>query len=143
MAVPNPPPPPQAREVSDQLASTFADHDLAAYERLFAPGVHVYEDGKLVASDRADWIAIVAKELRGPLKVQRNLNAPSASQILVAETLSNYATPTDHRVSDFCIWARIGRYVLNDDYKIIDVRFLSDAVAHWQSASPDPGLKLF
>ena len=83
-AVPTPPAPPQTIKVLESLASTYAHHDIAGYERLFDPDVHVCQDGVLVASNRAEWLARVKNEFRGPWEIERDLSAPEQTQILVA-----------------------------------------------------------
>ncbi len=131
-AVPNQPAPTQAINVSDKLASTYAQHDIEGYERLFDPDVHVYQDGVLIASNRAEWLTRIKKEFHGPWKIERDLSAPEQAQILVAETVSNYGDPADGAVHDCCHWARIGRYNLNPSFKIVDVRFFSNTLDTWQ-----------
>ena len=91
----------------------------------------VFEDGKLIASSRVEWISKVKEQFAGPLKVGRNLSAVSSSSNLVSETLSNFGDPADRQVHDCCIWARIGRYTLDGSGLIVDVRFFSNTMALW------------
>jgi hypothetical protein len=54
--VPPPPPPPHQAAVGEGLVAAFASKNVDQYAVLLADNVQVYEDGKLVAGDKATWL---------------------------------------------------------------------------------------
>ncbi|HEY4547737.1 MAG TPA: hypothetical protein VIG90_15130 [Pedomonas sp.] len=61
--VPPPPPMPGQLNLADEIAQSLADKDVEKYSRLLTDDVKVYEDGRLVSSEKSEWIRLLSERL--------------------------------------------------------------------------------
>ena len=129
LAVPPPPPAPQATAKADALIAALTHGDPAAYGALLDPDVHVFDNEKQIASNRADWLDQLSRQMQ-QADVFVLTEAVTVDQVLTVETVSTMGKamlacggPPKGCVVDCCSWARTGSYRLGPEGRIIDIRF--------------------
>ena len=125
LAQPPPPPPPGFPDYVHLLDEAYNSRDLKAYANLFRQDVHVYVQGKLVASSRNELIARVRSEFEGNLHL-RTLSWAQGGQILTMEEVIGCipVQPDPNTVYHGCYKARAVRYDLADNHQIEAVYIL-------------------
>src|SRR5579872_2625924 len=81
VAVPPPPPSAQMSAKAHDLIAALTSGDPAAYGELLAPDVHVFDNGKQVASNRAEWLRQFVGQTQGE-DVSVLMRAISSEEIL-------------------------------------------------------------
>ncbi len=105
--------------------------DANAYGALLGPYVHVFDNGKQIASSRTEWISQSSRQMQHA-DIAVLAQAVTSDQVLTVETVSTIGKamracggPPKGCVVDCCFWARAGSYQLGTDGKIIQIQFLT------------------
>jgi hypothetical protein len=142
LAVPAPPPPPQVSAQAHALVAALTHGDPVAYGELLDPDVHVFDNGKQVASNRTEWVGQFTRWTQNAdVRVLRQ--AIDADQILTVEhvstigkTMRRCGGPPNGCIVDCCDWARAGAYRLSPHGKIVEIRFLTSG-SDWETPEAD------
>ncbi|MFZ3482136.1 hypothetical protein [Sphingomonas sp. 3-13AW] len=101
--VPPPPPLPEQPAVATGLVRVFAEKDVRGYEALLAPNVQVFEDGILVARDRASWLKSFGKKLSAEgVSFRLCPGYASTGRLLFVEYFNSVASWSGERQAECC-----------------------------------------
>ena len=136
LAVPPPPLAPQASANAHDLITALTRGDPLAYGALLDPDVHVFDNGKQVASNGPEWLSQFSRQMQHA-DISILTQAVTSDQVLTVETVSTIGKamlacggPPKGCVVDCCFWARTGSYRLGPNGKIIEIQFLT-STSYW------------
>jgi hypothetical protein len=138
LAVPPPPPSLQASARAHDLIAAITRGDGVAYGAQLDPDVHVFDNGKQVASNKAGWLRQFVGQMQNE-DVSVLMQAISSDQILTVEhvstigkTMRRCGGPLNGCTVDCCDWARTGAYDLSPEGKIVGIRYQTSA-SYWET----------
>lgn len=131
-AVPLPPPVPSEVQRAMEIVVPPRGGRLSHYVNLFAGRVIVLENGKKVASTRAEFLTYLKARTGSDIAV-RDLSV--GNPILVAESVADFPKPRIGAVYECCFYARIASYHFASNGKVDRVSFVGNGLG-WAA---DPG----